>query len=326
MINIGDYFKAEEGKGVITVVGFCGYDNKSVKVTCSFCNGKYPKFYPENFEYPISAFKRKVYPCGCRKRRRLPYELKIQIAEDFCNDNGYELISYDGKGKIEIFNPSSGNKWKVMFADIKRGNKDPSLKYEVHKKPDEFFIESFYSTGSFEEGTVFCRSDKKTTQGGKNYWKVKCPVCYPKTKKIYEALSVTLRKGSKPCECPKTCGFYGLYEGMYNEKDTLYFIKIPSKDYFKVGRSFDAVRRLKENKRRIDKYYEDDIPIHLSDRLFADHITIFTLEQFLIGKHKNPIFNDSYPESGYGSSELMESSYYNEAINFAREYIEEWWK
>lgn len=325
MINIGDSFKIEEGKGVITVTDFCG-DNKSVKVTCSFCNGRYPEFYPDNFEYHISAFKKKVYPCGCRKGRRLPYELKIQIAEDYCNDNGYGLISYDGKGKLKIFNPFSGNEWEVRFSDIKRGQKDPSLKYDVHKKDDEYFVDAFYNTGCFEDGTIFCRSDKKTTQGSKNYWKVRCPVCYPKTKKIYEGLSVTLMKGNRPCECPKSCGFYGLYEGMYNKKDALYFIDIPYKGYFKVGRTFNMERRLKENKKRIDNYYEEDISVRVSEQFQADHITIFTLEQLIVGRHQNPIFNNSYPENGYGSSELLKNGYYKQAVTFAKEYIEEWWK
>lgn len=323
MVNIGDSF-SEKGKGALTVVSF--HKGKFLRVKCSLCNGKHSKFYPEYFEYHERAFEKKVYPCGCRKGRRLPKELNIIIVEDFCKELGYDLVFYEGHGYAKIHNPCSGNTWYSRLSDIKRGNRDPALKYEIHRKSDEYFIESFYNTGSFETGTIFCRGDRKTNQGSRNYWNVKCPLCFPETKSIYEGFSSSLLKGQRPCDCYKNFGFYGWYKERKDEIDNLYFMKVLTKGYFKVGRSFDVNRRFYENKSRIDKVYGQDTPITLSEYLTADHLTIFNLEQLLIGKNANPVFDGSYPSNGYGSSEIMKDYYYDDAVGFAREYLEEWWK
>lgn len=120
-------------------------------------------------------------------------------------------------------------------------------------------------------------------------------------------------------------GCYGYYSMREAEVDYLYVLLIESLDYFKVGRSFEPDRRLKENRRKINNFYKKDYNVKYSYLFQSDHKTIFNLEQILI-KNRSGLFDRYRPPHSYGSSELIDQEYYNEVVNFCREYIDEWWK
>lgn len=321
---LGRSFQVGE-KGKITVIGFDKVNPNILKVVCSICNGSHSEFYPRSFTVHKIGFEKQTYTCGCRKSRILQKGVKVKIIQEYCETNSYKLICCDDFNSVRILNPDSGNVWTTRLSDIKRGNKDPACKFKHQTKPDEFFIKRFYDVGSCKEGTIFCRSDKTTSQGSKNFWKVKCPVCYNKKGVIYEAISTTLMSGSLPCMCSNGTGF-GYYPDKKECTDFLYCILFPSKDYFKVGRSFSPERRLKENKKRVCSYYEDDIETVLHATFCADHETIYKLEQILIGINCDSLYDEFRPKDSYGSTELIDNSKLNEVLKFSADYIEECWK
>lgn len=127
--------------------------------------------------------------------------------------------------------------------------------------------------------------------------------------------------------CPSCAGSsYGYFFKRKDEYDTLYISTISSLDFFKIGRSFEPERRLKENTRRINKYYNDEFEVETSHTFSSDHKTIFNLEQLLIGIDRDSLYNLDRPEDTYGSSELIKNKYYEEVVEFCKDYIDEWWK
>ena len=124
-----------------------------------------------------------------------------------------------------------------------------------------------------------------------------------------------------------TCaeGFFGFYPTKSAHQDYLYVIscELP---YFKVGRSFEPERRIRENQKRLNSFYGYNTYRFKQDFLYiADHYTIFNLEQILIGFDVG-LYDNDRPENTYGSSELIRVEYYEDVITFCSEYIEEWWK
>ena len=118
---------------------------------------------------------------------------------------------------------------------------------------------------------------------------------------------------------------FGHFKGKEHYHDNLYLL-ISDLPYFKVGRTFDLNRRLKENQRRLDNFYgKDEFTFTQTLTFQADHITIFNLEQLLIGFGEG-IYDCDRPEDTYGSSELVKNKHYEEVCSFCKDYINEWWK
>lgn len=125
--------------------------------------------------------------------------------------------------------------------------------------------------------------------------------------------------------CP-TCsdGVLGFYTSKLRERDYLYIIS-SELDYFKVGRTFNPERRLKENQSRLNRHYGKGEYSFKQDHLFeADHVTIYNLEQLLVGIDVG-VYDKNRPENTYGSNELIKEVYYENVVKFCRDYINEWW-
>ena len=142
--------------------------------------------------------------------------------------------------------------------------------------------------------------------------------------------STVVEKFLQGRRCPSCVdnGSFGYYPSRADEKDHLYLYNIKDVSYFKVGRSFEPSRRLKENQRRINNYYGNKKHRIKQTHLFtADHLYIYKLEQLLVG-FENGLYDKCRPceNHSYGSSELINNIYYDEVIEFCEEYIEEWWK
>lgn len=136
----------------------------------------------------------------------------------------------------------------------------------------------------------------------------------------------TTEKFLAATELFKDKGSYGYYWERSDFKDYLYISVIEGLDYFKVGRSFEPERRLKENTRRINKYYNYEFEVETSYTFSSDHKTIFNLEQLLVGIDRDSLYILDRPEDTYGSSELIKNEYYEEVVEFCKDYIDEWWK
>lgn len=118
---------------------------------------------------------------------------------------------------------------------------------------------------------------------------------------------------------------FGYYKDRVNEQDHLYILT-SNLPYFKIGRSFDPVRRLSENQSRLNKYYgKGKYKFKQTHLLMADHSTIYNLEQLLVG-FEIGMYDKDRPENTYGSSELIKMVYYDEVVKFCREYLDEWWR
>lgn len=151
------------------------------------------------------------------------------------------------------------------------------------------------------------------------------------SKLVFEKSGQTIRRYNTEVFLSKTELFkdtstYGYYKENEDTKDYLYVSVITGLNYFKVGRSFEPYRRLKENTRRINKHYNDEFEVKNSHIFQSDHKTIFNLEQLLIGIDRDSLYNLDRPEDTYGSSELIKNEYYEEVVEFCKDYIDEWWK
>ena len=406
---IGSTFNTPKG-GVLLVVGKERL-NKRTKyiVECSICS-KDRELFPENFKIAKDHLLGGRVPCGCsEKPERSPLQYEVLIKRR-CKETGYEFLGWSEnfKGvqtKIILHNPKTCNTWDTCSINnfIAKGSGDPvekSLKSSsIFKIDDDLHIKDFLNTGKFLEGTLFWRSDRKTKQGGRHYWKYTCPKCsddeyvkaglcdgvfeghvsnlkkgglccrcqigysWTKPQREYQIKTLLLKEGGDFIEwfdnfwgnssktkfkwlCPKghdcettisefvnsntrcpTCarGNFGLYTDKLEDKDYLYVLtsKLP---YFKVGRSFDPVRRLSENQSRLDKHYgKGKYKFKQTRLLMADHSTIYNLEQLLVG-FEIGMYDKDRPENTYGSSELIKNEYYEDVVIFCQEYVEEWWK
>lgn len=194
----------------ITVLGHYqeGY-KKTYIVCCSICNQDVELFNKGMFTTSRGHLKSGKLPCGCSKVPKWNTDQQFIRVLRACSAMGYELITdlsnldyKDQSTKITVLCKLHGKR-TVPISSITKLRKcrkcvddDNSIS---NRKSDCEMIKNFMSSGAFHEDTVFFRSDRKTTQGSKNYWWVDCPVCNSSG----EALSGDLKKGNQPCECIK---------------------------------------------------------------------------------------------------------------------------
>ena len=132
----------------------------------------------------------------------------------------------------------------------------------------------------------------------------------------------------------KTChdlehGVYGYYKDRVQEKDFLYVYTFKGLPYIKVGRTFEPSRRLKENQKRVNKYYHNKKHKISTVRLYSStHEIIYNLEQYLVNKDTSQLFKGTFDESlhmvledGYGSSELLKKEGLEKVIDFLDGFV-----
>lgn len=132
----------------------------------------------------------------------------------------------------------------------------------------------------------------------------------------------------------KTCfmlesGIYGYYKARTQEKDFLYVYTFKDLPYIKIGRTFEPDRRLKENQKRVNDYYNNKKHKISTVRLYSStHEIIYNLEQYLINKDSSPLFKGTFDESlhmviedGYGSSELLKKEGLEKVVDFLDGFV-----
>lgn len=192
----------------LEVLGYyqIGY-TKHYIVKCSLCE-KDPELYSKGlFKSTLGHLKLGKIPCGCSKVPKWNEDQWITNASRAAQELGYGL-EYNPdmlpfKGQLTRCNLTCKlhGSWNVPLSSVvqKRLCKKCSDTSGRSFKPDSVMIESFLATGVYHPDTIFYRSDRKTSQGAKNYWWLHCPVC----DSTGEISTSCLQRGSQPCECVK---------------------------------------------------------------------------------------------------------------------------
>lgn len=194
----------------ITVLGHFqeGY-KKTYIVKCSVC-AKDPELYQEGLfmcsRTYINGFK---LPCGCSSVPKWNMDQQYVRVVRACSEMGYKLLSdfnfidyKDQTTKITVLCYSHGERTVPISSITNKRRCRQCIAEEnslLRRKPDKDMIQGFLASGAFHPETIFYRSERKTTQGSKNFWWLDCPVCGCSG----EAMSGDLKKGNQPCQCVK---------------------------------------------------------------------------------------------------------------------------
>lgn len=184
-------------------------------VECSSCS-KDRELFPDEFTSTKSNLTTGKIPCGCaRNPNWSEHQYKVRV-QRLCTEKGYIFHGWFGNYNkrstyVDLENPKTGNRWQSgTIKSFLRGHGDPVE--AVHKRTvnDDQHIHDFMKTGSFIDGTIFCRSDKVYSTGAKIYWKYTCPICsndeYVKAgvcTGIFEGDVSSMKKGIRSCRCSK---------------------------------------------------------------------------------------------------------------------------
>lgn len=176
-------------------------------VECSVCKLDSELFKTGMFITTLGHLRSGKMPCGCSKNPKWQeYQQKIRV-ERILHTSKFSLVeyyNYQGQKTLVDLSCKFHGIWTTNISAIVN-NKTGCRRcadensYTYLRKPDEVMINSFMKTGCFPDGTLFSRSERKTSQGAKNYWKVYCPIC------DFEGESTTsdLQKGCMCCDCSK---------------------------------------------------------------------------------------------------------------------------
>ena len=184
-----------------------GAINGYVVVECSIC-----KEYSELFGTGLFRMLKAKYllgnlPCGCSAAPKWNSEQQGLRLSRVLESTKYTLVDAEEykqqTTKITLSCPTHGE-WKTTYLSVfqGRGCKQCSIEHTtqiVNKKSISEMSERFMVNGNFPEGTKFQRSDRRTSQGAKNYWKVYYPIC----DEWGEAATSDLHKGNRCCDCCK---------------------------------------------------------------------------------------------------------------------------
>lgn len=147
---------------------------------------------------------------------------------------------------------------------------------EISKSNSYRHISDFLSTGRYHEDTIFERDEDRVTKAGaRNYWKVTCGDCG----ESYKSFTGSLKSGRIGCSCGKIVNNMGFYPERANWIDTLYLLKLKSKEggtenFYKIGRSFVFDRRLSN----LRAHYDIDVLSTVNDI----HKNVFEYETVLL--------------------------------------------
>jgi hypothetical protein len=206
--------------GHLEVVGWDGSrsrSNKMYSVYCHVCKEDSELFGDGIFKRVKGDLVAGNIPCGCSKSVYWTKQQYEVIAKRLCDKVKYTFHGFSGDwlGKwTKLFlTCSKGHSWESTALNNlvsnmgcpECGNISAGIKSE---KSDEVMIKSFMASGSFQEGSVFVKSSRKTLAGSSSYWWYECPSCkideYTKSglcSGVFESFSGSLQEGSLPCRC-----------------------------------------------------------------------------------------------------------------------------
>lgn len=192
--------------------------NKMYILHCSECY-KDPQLWGEGYFANTKAFLEKgLIPCGCAKTIRYTEEqwrirvvrklTQLPVKHKFLGWVG----EYKGSSKktlLKLECPTHGV-WETTTID-RLTNYSATCKEcandalsERASKDESDIIDSFFASGSFSDGSIFCRSEKLSARGWKLYWKMYCPDCGTTS----EAQIGAYQLGFKSCNCSRNRAVY----------------------------------------------------------------------------------------------------------------------
>lgn len=230
-------------RGQLRVLGYSGEDGHGHKLLvceCSICKEDPELFGKGLFKITYNNIRLNNTPCGCASKRNWTREQQSVRVKRMCDEKGYSFLGFvepfiGDRTKLKLLCEDHGVWETTSIGKLmqNRGCQKCALARNGLKKriPDEDVIKSFILTGSFPEGTLFSRSNRKTNQGVSNYWNVYCPICDTRN----EAWVGNLQKGCIPCKCGKYNPKQG-YINLVKDGDIVLAIKF--------GVSRDSLTRL----------------------------------------------------------------------------------
>lgn len=164
-----------------------------------------------NYKVTKDAIKNLTIPCGCSTRVLWTKDQIKILAERKCKEQDLEFLGFNDEYKNQHSKLLlKCNKHSVIwsttsYSSLHRGAGCPECKKDkvstANKKPDDFHISQFVSTGSFKIGTKFTRISTRR-------WEYTCPVCSrDKFVKaglctgVFTADGGHLRQGCLSCRC-----------------------------------------------------------------------------------------------------------------------------
>lgn len=202
--------------GQLEVVGWSGKrkSDKYYIFKCALCS-KDPELFGEGYfrEFKFSLYPNKIrkqtLPCGCGFFTKWTEAQYRVFCERKCRLFGLEFLGWDGEyqnsgtrpvlkcknhgifigAKIRAFVNQNNNKGSCR----KCGDDQAKLK---RTRTTEYFIESFKSSGKFQDGTEFYPIGI-ASGGTARLWSVYCPVC----DLSFNSRSGSLQSGKKGCGC-----------------------------------------------------------------------------------------------------------------------------
>ena len=322
---IGATFPTPKG-GVLTVVGCCVEklgSNALFKVECSICSVDNVLF-PDGFKSVKGSLVKSKVPCGCCGSPRWgEAQFKVLVGRE-CEKRNYKFLGWSGEfvgtyTKLHLHNLDNGNIWNTTNMDsfLNNGQGCPvAMATNIgnrFRKPHDVVVKRI--TGICNtEGYTFISLPEYKNAHSKFKW-----VCSNEHSCETSVSSFLSGKRCRTCRDLSNNGNFGFYKDRIHEQDYLYLYKIKGQPYIKVGRSFEPDRRLKENQRRINKYYGNRKHKITQAHLFTGtHEEIYNLEQSILSKEF--VVHSVDLDDGYGSSELLHESCYDAVVAF----VEQW--
>ena len=215
------YYKGKEikiNKSIITLLE--QIDDKRWTVSCNICSKDMEMWPHGTMIAHISSLDKGSLPCGCSKSPKLKeWQNKIKVQRE-CELRDYTFLGWDGDYKGVLRTPillfDKLNNTPVTISTIcafLRGTDSLSRvsnKIRSNKtKDDNFYIDLFFKSGAFKEGTVFRHIDgEKDSTGRYTKWEYTCPVCshdeYVKAglcSGIFKSYYEGLKNGKLACRC-----------------------------------------------------------------------------------------------------------------------------
>ena len=180
------------------------------RVVCHECEKDKELHGDAIYDIALCRLKKNSLPCGCALSPHWSKKQRTTLAERVAKNLGYIFHGWKSYGKnpknrvvvIECLkhNLQETPTWSDFMRRRAAGGCYECRRENLGKrasKPDEVMIESFENRGSYPEGTVFERSERKNTDGSGGFWFIYCSGCGEKT----EACSVVINSGVSSCSC-----------------------------------------------------------------------------------------------------------------------------
>lgn len=205
---------------------------------CSECS-KDPELWGDaHFKSTLGNLKQGKVGCGCSLQVRWSASQYTILCRRYAEESNYIFKGILGfpinmQSKVSLICPIHGEFNNLNINRLFMGAECT----QCCNKSDEDLINEFIELGGFSENSEFWRSDRKTKQGGKSYWWIKCAACGD----VSESFIANLKKGHVPCRC-----------GINNQKEA-YINTISDKELviaLKFGIANDSYKRLSDQRKK----------------------------------------------------------------------------